>query len=78
MSVNYSELLTNDQKRNILQQRIAQFAAEAYQHELNKQTCQSLEDAAGIEAADKSLTVLAAAIEVHQTELNSIPSEPLV
>lgn len=74
MTIDYSSLLTDEQKRNILQQRIAQFAAEAYQHTLNKQTCESLEDTAGVESADKALTVLEAAISVHQTELNSIPS----
>jgi len=74
MTIDYSSLLTDEQKRNILQQRIAQFAAEAYQHTLNKQTCESLEDTAGVEAADKSLTILEAAISVHQAELNSIPA----
>jgi hypothetical protein len=73
MTIDYSSLLTDEQKRNILQQRISQFAAEAYQHTLNKQTCVSLEDEAGIEAADKSLTVLEAAISVHQAELTAIP-----
>lgn len=74
MAIDYSALLTDDQKRNILQQRISQFAAEAYQHTLNKQTCESLEDTAGIEAAEKSLSVLEAAISVHQAELNAIPA----
>jgi hypothetical protein len=73
MTIDYSSLLTDEQKRNILQQRISQFAAEAYQHTLNKQTCETLEDEAGIEAADKSLTVLEAAISVHQAELTAIP-----
>lgn len=73
MTVDYTSLLTDEQKRNILQQRISQFAAEAYQHSLNKQTCVTLEDEAGIEAADKSLSVLNAAITVHQDELNSLP-----
>lgn len=35
--MDYSSLLTNEQKRNILEQRIAQFASEAYQHTLNKE-----------------------------------------
>lgn len=74
MTIDYSSMLTAEQKRSIVQQRIAQFAAEAYQHTLNKQTCESLEDTAGVEAADKSLEILEAAIAVHQAELNSIPA----
>ena len=74
MTVDYNSLLTDEQKRNILQQRISQFAAEAYQHSLNKQTCETLEDEAGIESADKSLAILNAALEVHQSELNSLPA----
>lgn len=75
MAIDYSALLTDEQKRNILNQRIAQFAAEAWQHELNKQTCQGLGDDAGVESADKALAVLEAAINVHQTELAAIPTE---
>lgn len=74
MAIDYGTLLTTEQKRNILQQRIAQFAAEAYQHSLNKQTNESLEDSAGSEAADKALTVLEAAIAVHQAELAALPA----
>jgi hypothetical protein len=73
MAIDYGTLLTDDQKRNILQQRIAQFAAEAYQHTLNKQTCLSLEDTPGVESADKSLQILEAAITVHQAELAALP-----
>lgn len=73
MTIDYDSLLTVDQKRSILQQRIEQFAAEAYQHGLNKKTCESLEDLAGVENAEKTLLVLGKAIEVHTNELNSLP-----
>lgn len=73
MTVDYSALLTDEQKRNILTQRIAQFAAEAYQHDLNKKTCESLSDAEGVENANKALTILEAAITTHQTELSALP-----
>lgn len=69
MTINYDELLTVEQKRQILEQRITQFAGEAWQHELNKQTCQAIGDTEGIAAADNALTVLGAAIDVHQTKL---------
>ena len=73
MAIDYSSLLTNEQKKNILNQRIAQFAGEAWQHELNKQTCQQLGDEAGVESADKALAVLEAAISVHQAEAEALP-----
>lgn len=75
MSIDYSSLLTDEQKENLLNQRIAQFAAEAWQHELNKKTCEQLGDESGVESADKALSVLDAAISVHQTELSGIPKE---
>jgi hypothetical protein len=75
MTIDYSSLLTNEQKKNLLQQRISQFAAEAWQHELNKKTCEQLGDESGVESANNALSVLDAAISVHQAELNEIPSE---
>ena len=74
MTIDYTSLLTAEQKRGILQQRIAQFAAEAYQHSLNKTTCKSLEDNAGVENADKALAILEAAIATHQAELDALPA----
>jgi hypothetical protein len=72
--IDYSSLLTDEQKRNVLGQRIAQFAAEAWQHELNKKTCEQLQDVEGVENAEKALVILDAAISVHQTELAEIPA----
>lgn len=74
MTNDYTSILTAEQKRAILQQRIAQFAAEAYQHKLNKKACESVEDLAGVENADKSLTLLEKAIQIHVEELNSLPA----
>jgi hypothetical protein len=74
MAIDYAALLTDEQKRGILNNRIAQFAAEAYQHNLNKQTCESLGDADGVAAADKALLVLEAAIATHQAELAAVPA----
>lgn len=72
MAIDYSNLLSAEQKKSILEQRIAQFAAEAWQHELNKKACQQLNDEAGIANADNALAVLEAAITVHQDELNTL------
>lgn len=73
MTIDYTSLLTDEQKRSIVQQRISQFAAEAYQHELNKKTFESLADEAQIETSNKALTDLEAAIIIHQAELDSLP-----
>jgi hypothetical protein len=65
--MDYSSLLTNDQKRSILEQRIAQFASEAYQHTLNKEVSAGNPEA--VAAADEALAILDNAITVHQDEL---------
>ena len=75
MAIDYTSLLTSEQKQNILNQRISQFAAEAWQHELNKQTCTQLGDEAGIASSDTALVTLEAAINVHQAELSALGNE---
>lgn len=65
--MDYSSLLTNAQKKSILEQRIAQFASEAYQHQLNKKMAS--DDLAAVNAADEALIILDNAIEIHQQEL---------
>lgn len=72
MAVDYTTLLTTEQKREILAQRMTQFAAEAYQHSLNKLTCEALNDTEGVEATDKAITTLEAAINVHAAELSAL------
>lgn len=65
--MDYASLLTNDQKRSIVEQRIAQFASEAYQHTLNKEVAKDNPEA--VAAADEALAILDNAIKVHQEEL---------
>jgi phage terminase small subunit len=65
--MDYASLLTNEQKKSILEQRIAQFAAEAYQHEINKKLAGDNEEA--IKAADDALAILDNAIKIHQDEI---------
>ena len=65
--MDYSSLLSTDQKKSILEQRIAQFASEAYQHSINKQVAG--DNAEAIKAADDALAILDNAITVHQEEL---------
>jgi hypothetical protein len=65
--MDYSALLTTEQKKAILEQRIAQFASEAYQHDINKRTAG--DNAEVIEASNSALAILDNAIKIHQEEL---------
>jgi hypothetical protein len=73
MAIDYSALLTDEQKKSILEQRLSQFAAEAYQHTLNKEVAAGNEDA--VKAADDALAILDKAIAVHQEELAKLLEE---
>lgn len=73
MSIDFDSVLTNEQKAEIIQQRITQFAAEAYQHELNKKTAEKLGSDEQIENINKNLEILESAIEVHNAELAKLP-----
>lgn len=72
--MDFGSLLTAEQKRSLVEGRIAQFAAEAYQHTLNKQTAENLGAEQQVEQANRSLAVLEEAIKVHQAELDSLPA----
>lgn len=74
MALDYSSLLTDEQKKSILEQRLAQFAAEAYQHTLNKEVAKDNEEA--VKAADDALAILDKAIAVHQEELAKLAPAP--
>jgi len=65
--MDYSALLTTEQKKAILEQRIAQFASEAYQHDINKKMAGDNSEA--IQAANDALAILDNAITIHQDEL---------
>ena len=70
--MDYSSLLSNEQKKAILEQRIAQFATEAYQHEINKKMAG--DNAEAVAAADEALVILDNAIAIHQEELAKLPA----
>lgn len=72
MSIDFGSLLTDEQKASLIQQRISQFASEAYQHTLNKATAEKLGAVDQVEAAEKNLALLESAIEVHQEELTKL------
>ena len=73
MAIDYSSLLTDEQKRGILTQRLAQFAAEAYQHDINKRVALASNNPDGVTSADEALAILDTAITVHQDELAKLP-----
>ena len=77
MSMDYSAMLTDAQKRQLVENRLAQFAAEAYQHTLNLKTAEALESETQIENTKKALTTLDAAIKIHQEELAKLPPAEL-
>jgi hypothetical protein len=68
MAIDYSGLLSPEQKQELLAQRIQQFAAEAYQHQLNKQIAESIGDTESVANADAALATLETAITVYQAE----------
>ena len=72
MAIDYSKYITDDQKKKLLQDRLAQFAAEAYQHSINAQVAQSLSNDEGVENAENALSILEAAIDAHESELNTL------
>lgn len=74
MTIDYSTLLTTEQKRSILTARIEQFASEGYQHDINKQVAVASNNADGVTQADEALAILDTAITVHQDELAKLPA----
>jgi hypothetical protein len=70
--MDYSALLTNEQKRSILTARIEQFASEGFQHTLNREVAKDNLEA--VLAADEALAILDSAIAVHQAELAKLPA----
>jgi hypothetical protein len=75
MAIDFSSLLTPEQKRQLLEGRIAQFASEAYQYTLNLKTAEAVGTEEQVEGIKKSIEVLESAITVHQEELAALPAE---
>jgi hypothetical protein len=74
MALDYSSLLSDEQKKSILEQRLTQFAAEAYQHDINKQVATASNNEEGIKQATDALAILESAMNIHQEELAKLPS----
>lgn len=69
MAIDYNKYISAEQRAGILKERIQRFATEAWQHELNKKTCEAVGDEAGVASSDAALAALEAAIGVNEAEL---------
>lgn len=66
--------LSDDEKRSIIEQRLKQFAAEKFQHEINAEVSAAIGDEASKENADKAIETLTTAISVHEAKLAELPA----
>lgn len=73
MAIDFASMLTTDQKRQLIENRIQQFAAEAYQYSLNKKTAESIQSQEQADQATNAIAVLEEAIRVHKEELATLP-----
>lgn len=72
MAINYDAYLTSDQKKEIVAGRLQQFAAEAYQTELNKEIQSRQGNDELVTSYDQTLSLIESAIEVHEEELSKL------
>jgi hypothetical protein len=70
--MNFTELLTVEQRKEILEGRLLSFAVEAYQVSLHKKVAESTKDFTSIEQANDALSTLEIAIQIYRDELSTI------
>jgi len=75
MAVDFGALLSKEDKVQILSARIAQFANEGWQHELNKKSAEALGQEEAVAASEAAIATIASAIEAHQAELAAVEAE---
>lgn len=75
MSIDFGSLLTTEQKRQLLEGRISQFASEAFQYQLNLKTAEELtpDNEEQIDKIKEAIHTLEVAIKIHQDELKDLP-----
>ena len=74
MATDFSALLSDDQKRAILENNIQQLAYQGYQHELNMKTAEALGSEQGVESANEYIAQTEAALLTHQEALDALPA----
>ena len=72
MTIDFNKYLTNQQKKELIESRLVQFAKEAYQHSINAELAKSLENDENLENAETALAILEAAIDAHEAELKTL------
>lgn len=75
MTTDFIGLLSVEERRLVLRQRIQQLASEGYQHQLNKQGAQINGKPDLIFEADQKIAEISNVIQVYQRELNALPPE---
>ncbi len=73
MSNNFSAYLTDEQQKNIIAQRIQQFAVEGYQISINRKVAEATGDEAVLAEIDKNIETLTSVIAAYQAELDALP-----
>lgn len=73
--MNISSLLTPAQRKQILEQKIVEWAAQAYNHELVREAILAANPDASTEAQDTAIAELTSAVESTQKKLVEIEQE---
>lgn len=68
--------ITPEAKAAIIEQRLQQFAAEKFQHELNRDVAVAVNNTEAAVNADNAIAQLDVAIAVHIDQLNKIEGAP--
>lgn len=72
MNIDFNNLLTNEQKKDLILQRIVQLSSEAYVNKLNKEVAEDLNDAEAAARAENNLASIGRAIEIHLNEMDAL------
>ena len=70
--------LSPEAKAAIIEQRLQQFAAEKFQHELNRDTAAAIGDSNAVDIATTAIAQLDTAIDVHEQVLADIAPAAVV
>lgn len=65
--------LTDEEKAALIEQRLKQFGAEKFQHELNRETATAIGNTDAVIASDQAISDLDTAIAVHEQALAGLP-----
>lgn len=74
MEIDFTNFLSKEERKELVIDRLKKFAAEAYQHELNKKAAIESNREELIQASNEALRILGDAIKIHQLELEELDS----